>query len=280
MRELGSLALAFLAVAALARAAMPAALAEAGMLGVLTPQRETALEPEIQGQLRVVHVRIGDKVASGDVVAELDSETIGQDLDEANARLEAVQAEHEAASTQLRIAEDALERRQRLLGQQAVSRGAVQAAQQAVELAAAEIDQAEASVRQQLAIVEQYRTRLRQTKMLAPFSGTIAERYVNPGMTVTPGRPVVRIISSDRLRVRFAAPVERAADLVAGRLLRIIAQNDGTELIGAVRQVGSEVDPASGMIICEGDVELPGDWRGAPLSGQAVRVWIRNGEIL
>lgn len=243
-----------------------------GMLGVLTPQREVELEPAIEGQLVSVHVRIGDAVSEGQLVAELDDEPMQRDLEEAQAKLEAVRAQQQEDVTRLRIAEDALERQRALFEQQAVSREAVRAAEQSVELATAELSHARASVRQQEAALEQYRVRVRQAQIRAPFSGTIAARYGNPGMTVGPGKAIVRLISSEKLWARFAAPVERARDLTLGHDVRVFVTDLGQELQGTISQIGSEVDPASGMIICEAAVELPDDWNGSPLSGQAVRI--------
>ena len=192
-----------------------------GMLGVLTPQQEVGLEPRIEGQLVAVHVRIGDVIEAGELIAELDDEPFRQDLAEANARLDAARAKLEAAEARVSVAQEALQRRRTLVEQQAVSREAVSEAEEDVALAAAELNEARASVLQQAAIADQVRTRLRNTRVVAPFGGTVAERYRNPGMTASPGRPVVRIISNDMLRARFAAPVERASELSVGGALEV-----------------------------------------------------------
>lgn len=245
-----------------------------GMLGVLTPQQEVGLEPRIEGQLVAVHVRIGDVIDAGELIAELDDERFRQDLAEANARLDAAHAKLEAAETRVNVAQEALQRRRTLVEQQAVSREAVLEAEEDVALAAAELNEARASVLQQAAIVDQVDTRLRNTRIMAPFDGTVAERYSNPGMTTSPGRPVVRLISNDTLRVRFAAPVERASELSVGGDLKVGIASVNIELGGTISQIGSEVDPASGMIICEAVLDVIEDWRGLPLVGQTVRVWL------
>jgi macrolide-specific efflux system membrane fusion protein len=246
--------------------------AKDGMLGVLTPQREVALEPSIEGQLVEVRVRIGDVVAEGDLIASLDDEGWRRDSEAAEARLEAAEAEQQAATTRLRIASDSLARQRALLEQEAVSREAVRNAEQAVELATAELDQSSALVRQQRAAVEQYRVRLRRAQLRAPFAGTIAERYGNPGMSVGPGTPIVRLISGEMLWARFAAPVELAEELSVGRKIHVVVVDLGRTMTGTISQVGAEVDPASGMIIAEAAIVLPQDWTGPPLSGQTVRV--------
>jgi len=247
-----------------------------GMLGVLIPQREVALEPSIEGQLVDVLVRIGDEVAEGDLIAVLDDEAWQRDVEAAQAGLEAAEAEQRLATTRLRIAEQALERQRVLLEQRAASREAVRSAERDVELAEAEASQSLARVRQQRAALDQMQAQLRQTRIRAPFAGRIAERYRNPGVTVSPGMAIVRLISSERLLARFAAPVELTDKPTAGRSVDIVVTDIGRTLQGRISQVGAEIDPASGMIISEAEVDLPDDWDGPPLSGQIVRVHLAN----
>ena len=241
--------------------------ADDSMIGVLTPRLELELEPRLEGRITAVHVRIGDRVDMGTVVAELDDEFLRQDLAQAEARMQAAQAELEIARTTLRVARDVLQRRERLVLQQAVSKESVYEAERDVALASVQVEQAQATVNQQAATVEQQRAQLRHTKLAAPFAGTIAERYGNPGESVGPGRPLVRLISNDSLRVRFAAPVDRAAELIPDHELRIRVGEFDIDLEGRISQVGSQVDPASGMIICEGIVEYPDNWAGTAASG-------------
>ena len=247
---------------------------EQGMLGVLTPRFEVELEPSFEGQLLEVHVRIGDAVAEGALVAVLDPEPVHRDIEEAEAKLEQVRAEQQEAATRLLVAEEALQRQRTLVEKDAVSKEVVRAAERSVELANAELHQAQAVVKQREAANRQLQSILRQTQIRAPFSGTVAERYSNTGATVGPGRPVARLISNEMLWARFAVPVSRASDLSIDRPVKIVVTLLREELSGIIRQIGSEVDPASGMIICEAAVAWPDGWTGPPLAGQAVRIWL------
>lgn len=249
---------------------------ELGMMGVLIPQREVALEPSIDGQLVDVLVRIGDEVGEDDVIAVLDDEVWRRDVEAAQARVEAAEAEQQLATTRLSIAEEALDAQRRLLEQQATSREAVRNAERDVELAMGEASQARALVRQQQAALDQIQVRLRQTRIRAPFAGRIAERYRNPGMAISPGMPIVRLISSHELLARFAAPVELADELKSGSRVVVTIASLERAMPGSISQVGAEIDAASGMIIVEAQVRLPDDWDGPPLAGQTVRVGLAD----
>jgi len=272
-----SLSVVGLAAGILLAAVAPAAVLDAdenGMLGVLIPRFEVELEPSYEGQLVEVRVRIGDEVEQGSIVASLDDRPIRRALEEVEARLAQATAEEAAARTRLRIAQDALDRQAALLRKQAVSRETVRDAQSGVDLARAELDQSRAVVKQYQATVQEERARLSETQIRAPFAGTVAQRYGRLGMTVGPNQPVARLISSERLWARFAVPVNRSSELEINREVRIAIVEIGETLRGKIRHIGSEVDPASGMIICEAEVDTPEGWTGPPLAGQTVRIWI------
>jgi hypothetical protein len=98
-----------------------------------------------------------------------------------------------------------------------------------VEDARFEYRRAKAAEARVAAVVAQWRTKraqlerqLADTELRAPFSGTVAERYVDPGGMAGPGTPVVRLISSDALWVRFAVPPHDLQSLGVGT---IVAKN-------------------------------------------------------
>jgi RND family efflux transporter MFP subunit len=270
---LGTAALSYLAWAVWIGAAESAPTdAQAGFLGVLAPSREVKLTPLVEGRLIAVHARIGDTVEPNALVAEIDPMPIQRELDEAEGKLEEARAAESEESTRLVMATDAFQRLAALSADNIVSVKQVREAEQQRKLAQAGLDRARARVQQQVALREQLSAKLAQTRLVAPFGGTLAERYANPGSAVGPGTPIVRIISTDAPWARFAAPATEARGLAVGGAIRITIPGLGVEATGTIRQIGSEVDPASGMIICEGTVEIPPGRQGPLISGQAIRV--------
>ena len=89
--------------------------------------------------------------------------------------------------------------------------------------------------------LDETRHRLRNTTVLAPFAGTVAERFVQPGEYLTPGASVVRLVDTQTLEVRARAPVNLAARLAPGQ--RVALKHDDGEVrepIRAVVPVGDE----------------------------------------
>lgn len=249
-----------------------ASTAERGFLGVLLPQQAVDLAPLVEGRLQSVAVRIGDRLGQGAIIAELDATPIRRERDESAARLEEARAEEAEAVTRVGMAQEALERRRALVATGVVSAEQVREAEREAELAQAVLDRSRARVQQQRAALEQMEARVTHTKLLAPFSGLVAERYADPGMSVGPGTPVVRLISNAGLWVRFAVPVDEAGDVRVGEMMRVSVPGAGLEMTAKIVQAGSAVDEASGMIFYEGVVEQPAGWNGPPLAGQTVRL--------
>jgi multidrug efflux pump subunit AcrA (membrane-fusion protein) len=82
--------------------------------------------------------------------------------------------------------------------------------------------------------------------------------------------PLVRLIASGTLRVRFAVPEERADSLTIGDPVRITV---GEQLLsGAVEKIAPEVDTASRMVFAEASIEVPGTAVHRIRSGQVARV--------
>lgn len=121
---------------------------------------------------------------------------------------------------------------------------------QRASIAGAQLDEARAQrgvLEQELAsaqvTLDETRHRLRNTAVVAPFSGTVAERFVQPGEYLTPGSAVVRLVDTRLLEVRARAPVHLAARLAAG--LPVTLRHDDGEVREAIRAVVPVGDESS-----------------------------------
>ncbi|MBB5208881.1 efflux RND transporter periplasmic adaptor subunit [Chiayiivirga flava] len=119
---------------------------------------------------------------------------------------------------------------------------------QRASIAGAQLDEARAQrgvLEQQLASArverDETRLRLRNSTVRAPFAGTVAERFVQPGEYLVPGAPVVRLVDTRTLEVRARAPVNLAGRLVPGQRVTLRhADGEAREAIVAVVPVGDE----------------------------------------
>lgn len=245
-----------------------------GWIGVVVAKEAVDVAAEVPGRLLSVAVRPGDRVEPGELLARLDTRQLSQDLAMAEASLDAVQAEVRRTQSQLQEATTRHERR--AAAPDSFSREELAATEMEKDTAEAAAAAAQAREREQAARVRQLRESLAKTDVRAPFEGTVALRYLDPGATVAPGTPIVRLITSDELLVRFAAPPEEASKLAVGDPVEILLEPTGDRVLGQVAQVAPEIDRASQMIFVE--ARLDEATRGGPVrSGLVARVFPAEG---
>ncbi|MEA3043905.1 MAG: rane fusion protein multidrug efflux system [Sphingomonadales bacterium] len=171
-----------------------------------------AVKPRVSGYLQAVHFRDGDFVRRGQLLFTIDPRPAQAQLDQARAQLARAEATLVNARTELA-------RSRALAADRAASVEEVEQRTAAVRAGQAEVAAARANVRAQSLT-------LGFTRVLAPISGHISDRRVDPGNAVTADETVLTSIVS-------TAPLHFAFDGSEALLLRYERQNGG--------QIGSEV---------------------------------------
>jgi RND family efflux transporter MFP subunit len=170
--------------------------------------QETTLYARTSGFLSRRKVDIGDRVEAGQLLAEIESPELDQELERAVVRLE----EARANAT---IARNTLERMAALLPTHAVS-------EQEVDDQKVRVNSAEAAVKAGEAEVRRLQALQSFEKVQAPFAGTITARNVDKGALVTSGSgstvtSLFSIADTSALRVFVDVP-QNAAPGVAENL--------------------------------------------------------------
>jgi RND family efflux transporter MFP subunit len=187
------------------------------------------------GRLTSVHVRVGDLVDKGQVVAEIDPIDAREQIARARAQAQAAAAEERRVAIDLGVARRQLERFERLREQVSVSeidaqRSLTESLESAVATAEARGAEARAGVR----LLEK---RVFESEIRAPFAGRVAARHVDPGVVVAAGSPLVRVAATAPLRVRFEVPEQDVAGLAVGTRLQVVAQAGGQDKGGVAARV-------------------------------------------
>ena len=132
------------------------------------------------------------------------------------------------------------------------------------------------------------RKRLNDTRLLAPISGNISMRRVDPGQTVAAGMPVFSIVELNPVKVRVGVPEAEIGKVKQGATAEVSAPSlDGRRFTGNVAIIGVAAEPASrtytvkilvpnrgpvllaGMV-AEARVFGPGKVRSITLPGEAI----------
>ena len=250
----------------------------ADYLGVILARDSIDVSAPAAGRLEAVPVEVGDVVRAGAVVARLESKGLANDLAMAEAALGRIRSEREKAALELEQARDRSGRLQRLWREAGVvSQEDLSSAQYQEKLAAARLSGTDANVREQQTRVAQLRDALAEVQMRAPFTGEVANRYRDTGATVAQGERVVRIISTDKLLVRFAVPEEEARQLVVRDPVRVRIEEHGLEIVGEISGIAPDVDPPSQAVFAEAVLTDSAGLKDSIVVGRAVRVSLPGG---
>ncbi len=167
--------------------------------GNLDARQVAGLSVQEAGLVASMHVDAGDVVESGDVLLELDTGLVTQDVARAEAARDEAQADLDEAR---RLAAEA----QRLGNDRFFPATELRSRESAVTLAEAAL----ASARSDLA---RERERLERHSLRAPFDGVIADRYIERGEWIEPGTAAVELVRVDELWLDVRVPQRYWADL-------------------------------------------------------------------
>lgn len=214
------------------------------------------LAPRVGGRIQEVRVRIGDPVRRGEVLAVIDDTDLVRQLEEARGQLGVAEAQVSRSEAQLEEAEADYRRSAELFEQEVLSSQEFDRLRSRLGAAEAELRSTQAQVVQAKARVERLAQQLADTRVVAPFSGTVASRYLDPGALVQPGTPVLRLVQSGPLLVQFRVPERDLGRLVAGHPLTLSTQATGeTTFPGHVERISGEVSRSDRTVLVEGVVD-------------------------
>jgi RND family efflux transporter MFP subunit len=90
---------------------------------------------------------------------------------------------------------------------------------------------------------------LAKTRIIAPFTGTISQRFVRAGQYVTAGEKLFHLVGHSPLEIRFTVPGQQVAAVRRGQSVAVSVSPDFAQPVPAVvRSVSPVIDPGSGMV--------------------------------
>lgn len=194
--------------------------------GSVLPLEETTLYPRANGYVRKWLVDMGDKVTEGQVLAEIDTPEISQQLSQARAELSQAKARLIQAKATRDLSKSVLDRYEQLVPAGIASQQDLDQKRGQARVDEANVTVSEASVRAQEANLSRLHDLMSFSKIVAPFSGTVTSRTAERGALVTPGSttPLFKIAATDPVRVLVAVPQDVAPSVKAGQAAKVIVR--------------------------------------------------------
>lgn len=200
-------------------------------VGAVKPVHEISLASRLLAKVVEVRVRAGQVVAAGELLVQLDDADLTARLKQAEAALQSATAQRDRTAADLKRAE-------RLVESRAISRADFDGAVAAARGAASEVER----ITQQIA---EFQVALRDARMTAPIGGTIVDKRVDAGDTVSPGQVVLTLYDPNRMQL--VAPVREslARRLAVGQQLPARLESLDHECSATISEIVPESDIAS-----------------------------------
>ena len=227
--------------------------------GVVEAVRQATVSAQATGRVVSLHVKVGDKVRAGQVLATIDDRDTQTGM--ARSQAQVAQSEAELANAQANV------QRTRDLRQQGF------VSQAALDVAESQYKAAQAARAGAGAGAQQARLAQSFTQVTAPFDGYVLETLAQAGDLAVPGKPMATVYAPQPLRVVVQVPASMAQMARSAKSieLQVSGAGESAQWVTPASQQGvTAADPVSQTLTWKMDV--PGHVAAQMMPGQQTRV--------
>ncbi len=212
--------------------------------GVTQATDRSALSFQVAGNVKTVKVKLGDRVKKGQLLAALDKKRYKLDVQAAQAGVQRAKAGQN--EKKLHYA-----RQKKLFDKTWVSKAALDQAIASYESAKSEVNYATSKLN--LA-----KRDLANTVLVAPFSGVIANRKVDPHVEVRAGQKLFEINAEGALEIAFDIPETTVSRIAIGMPVAVSFSTDkACRCQGRITEIGSVAGTANAFPVKAGLIDPP-----------------------
>ncbi|MBU9819583.1 efflux RND transporter periplasmic adaptor subunit [Rahnella sp. BCC 1045] len=162
--------------------------------GILKPSVQVNVGAQVNGQLKKLYVRAGDKVTKGQLLAEIDPTLQQSELRKSEAELDSAVAQKQASLFTLKQYQLELKRQQKMDSEGSGIRSTLEQAQAKVDTQVAQVKVNEAQIVQAQMSLETAKANLGYTRILAPVDGQVLGIVTKEGQTVVSSQTAPTIL--------------------------------------------------------------------------------------
>ncbi len=197
--------------------------------------RSTTVQPQVEGIVRQMFIRAGDRVGAGQPLIQIDP-------DKQQATNTVTESQRASREADLAYAKQQLARLQKLFDAGAVSRAELEQAETAHKNAEAQLAAVQSQIRENQVELQYYR-------VTAPSAGIVGEVVIRQGDRVTPSTVITTIDQPEGLEAYINVPLERAMDLKMGLAVELLDSDGKVIAANPVTFIAPRADDATQSVL-------------------------------
>jgi RND family efflux transporter MFP subunit len=203
--------------------------------------RSTNIQPQVDGFVRQIMVKAGDRVGAGQPLVQIDP-------DKQQATVATTQSQRAARDADLAFARQQLARMQKLFDAGAVSRQELEQAETNVKTAEAQLEAVAAQIRESQVQLQYYR-------VTAPADGVVGDIEVRQGDRVTTQTLITTIDAPEGLEAYVNVPLERSTQLRQGLTVELLDPDGKVIASNPITFIAPRADDATQTILVKATLQ-------------------------
>jgi len=190
------------------------------LTGRVVSWRSGKVSTQIPGLVKSLHVKIGDSVKQGDILAIMDSRLLISNMDQARLELAESHTKATVAKAKMALKKDFLARQNKLRKTISFQKARYREARLIFEITRAEYRAATARVKIQEGILKRKQLDIKLSTIFAPYDGVVSQVFTQPGAFITAETPnVVEMIDNKSLEIEVDIAVQDTENYKKGTIV-------------------------------------------------------------
>lgn len=230
-------------------------------LGSLQPRDYVDVGTQVSGQLRRIHVAVGQRVKAGDLLAELDPTVYQARVDSGRAQRDNLLAQLQEREARLTLAQQALRRQENLRRANATSQELLEQAQAELRVTTAQIAALRAQIGQTESDLRANEANLGYTRIYAPMTGTVVSITARQGQTLNANQSapiILRLADLSVMTVQTQVSEADVARLRIGQEAYFSTLGDpDRRYAGTLRQINPTPEVVNNVVLYQALFDVP-----------------------
>jgi len=212
-----------------------------------------------EGMVENIAVEAGTAVHKGQLLATIDDRQLTAERDAAAAKVKAIDADGKNWEAAQKMAELDLQRDEEMFKADLLTQKQLDHSRTKLVGTKFEVEREKENLANAEAALRALELELEKTKIVAPFAGLVARRYIRTGQHVAANDKLFWVTATEPLVLRFNVPELYAQKVKPGQELTVTTSASSTHYRAAITMVSPVIDPGSGTFDVQAKLLAPTD---------------------